>query len=129
MDAAGRFLPRSGSRMLVGVVAAVAVLYSVLALAIVIGLRTPASVAAAIPFAVFSWGMWRLKKWARWFTVIVLWFCVIVVPVGLLNPFAAMEWQGGAPRWEVLAFWVALGVVLGLFLLHVLGRHKAEFKW
>jgi hypothetical protein len=38
-----------------------------------------------------------------------------------------MEWEGGAPPWEVLAFRVAPGVALGLFFLHVLGKYKAQF--
>lgn len=125
-----RYVPVSNSRWLAGVVAALAALYAVLAIVLVINaLRAPISLAVAPLFAVLSWGLWRLKTWARWITVFVLWFCVIVIPIGVLNPFAAMEWEGGAPRWELLASCVALGVALGLFLLHILGKHKREFTW
>lgn len=130
MATSPRYLPASDNRLLVCVVAVVAALYGLFAVALAINvLRAPVSLGVALPFVVLSWGMWRLKKWARWITVFVLWFCVIVIPIGVLNPFAAMEWEGGAPQWEVLASWVAGGVALGLFVLHVLGKHKGDFTW
>ncbi len=130
MNATSRYLPATRHRPLVGVVAVLAAFYAVLGAALAFNaVRAPISLAVALPFAVLSWGIWRLKRWARWITVCALWFCVIVVPIGVLNPFTAMEWEGGAPQWEVLAAWVGLGVAIGLFMLHVLGKHKADFTW
>lgn len=124
------YLPASDDRLLVCIIAVVAAFYGLLAVALTINaFRAPISLGIALPFAVLSWGIWRLKKWARWITVLVLWFCVIVIPIGVLSPFAAMEWEGGAPRWEVLASWVGVGVALGLFVLHILGKHKGAFRW
>jgi len=125
-----RYLPPTGHRLLLSVVALLAAFYAFSAVALALNtVRAPISLAVALPFAALSWGMWRLKRWARWITVPALWFCVIIVPIGVLNPFAAMEWEGGAPPWETLAAWVALGIVIGLSFLHVLGKHRADFTW
>ena len=130
MTSTSRYLPASDKRVLACVAAALAAFYGLLAIAMAINVaRAPISLGIALGFAVLSWGMWRLKKWARWISVFALWFCVIVIPVGALSPFAAMDWQGGAPRWEVLASWIAAGIALGLFVLHILGKHKKEFRW
>jgi hypothetical protein len=125
-----RYLPPTTHGALLCVVALLAALYALAAIALTLNAgRAPISLAAAVPFAALSWGMWRLKRWARWITVPALWFCVIVVPIGVLNPFAAMEWEGGAPPLASLAPWVGFGIVIGLGVLHVLGKHRADFTW
>jgi hypothetical protein len=125
-----RYLPPTDDRLLLCVVMLLAAFYAcVSALLAMNAVRAPISLAVALPFAALSLGMWRLKRWARWSTILALWFCVIVVPIGVLNPFAAMEWEGGAPPWETLALWVGIGIVIGLGILHVLGKHRAAFTW
>ena len=133
MTAWTRYLPDAKNRLLANVVAVLAAFYGLITLALVIGAArgsTPlASLVTAALFALFSWGLWRLKKWARSITVFILWFFVVVTPFAVLQPYTTMEWQGGAPRWEFLVPGIGAGMALGLFLLHVLGRHKAEFSW
>ena len=77
-----------------------------------------------------SVGLWRLLPPARDIAQAVLWLIVIVIPLGTLNPFAAMDelGPGPPPAWEVLLFWVAPWVVPALFAIHVLGKFKSEFR-
>lgn len=125
-----RYLPPTSHGTLLCVAVLLAAFYALAAVALAVNAaRAPVSLVAALGFAALSWGMWRLKRWARWITVAASWSCVIVVPIGVLNPFAAMEWEGGAPRWQILAAWLGLGIVVALGVLHVLGRHRADFKW
>lgn len=130
MKVMSQYLPATGSRLLVGIVVVAAAIYGLLAVVLTFNIiRAPLALLGVLFFATLSCGMWRLKQWARWITVGAIWIGIIVIPIGVLNPFAAMDWEGGAPRWEVLASWIALGVASGLFVLHVLGKHKGEFKW
>jgi len=80
-----------------------------------------------VPLAI---GLWLLKPVARLVATGVLWFVVVVVPLGTINPFAAMDELGPNPPpvWELVVFWVAPWVVPALFAIHVLGRYKAEFQ-
>jgi hypothetical protein len=86
-------------------------------------------------FAVFlvplAFGLWLLNPAARVLALAVLWFVVFVVPLGTINPFAAMDELGPSPPplWELLVFWVAPWVVPSLFAIHVLGKYKSEFRW
>lgn len=74
------------------------------------------------------WGLWRLHPLARRVAVALLWLVVIVLPIGVINPFAAMDGAVdiGQPLWR-LALPVFGGVALVLFALHILGKYKAEF--
>jgi hypothetical protein len=58
----------------------------------------------------------------------MLWFFVIAIPLGTLNPFAAMNDYGPNPPsvWE-LAAKVYAGVAVAVFALHILGKYKSEF--
>jgi len=82
---------------------------------------------------VFFWlplacGLWMLRPSARRVVVLVLWFLIVVLPVGIINPFTAMDELGPDPpsAW-VLAAWVYPFVGLGVFFLHVLGKYRCEF--
>jgi hypothetical protein len=74
------------------------------------------------------WGLWMLHPLARKVTVGLLWMVVLILPIGVINPFAAMD---GAINTDVPLWRLALpvfGIVgLALFALHILGKHKAEF--
>ena len=129
-DRSLRYLPPTSHRVLLCVAVLLAAFYSAIAAALTANaVREPISLAIALPFAALAWGTWRLKRWARWITVPALWLCVIVVPIGVVNPFAAMEWEGGAPSWGLLAAWVGVGIAICLGVLHVLGKHRGEFTW
>jgi hypothetical protein len=75
-------------------------------------------------------GLWHRLHAARLFVLVVLWFVVIVVPIGVINPFAAMDSYGNSPPsvWALI-FKVAPWVVGSLFVIHVLGKYKREFRW
>lgn len=75
-----------------------------------------------------AYGLWVLHPVARKVAVVLLWLVVIVLPIGVINPFAAMD---GAiaidmPLWR-LALPVFGIVGLALAALHILGKHKSEF--
>jgi len=74
-------------------------------------------------------GLWRMQEWARSAVVFVIWLLIIVVPLGRINPFAAADGLGLNPpsAWQ-LAFSIYPWVALGIFVLHVLGKHKLAFS-
>ncbi len=73
-------------------------------------------------------GLWRLKELARRVVSVLIMACVFLVPPGLINPFAAMNRSTAdmPDVWE-LALMVYPWVALGLLLVHILGKHRAEF--
>lgn len=79
-----------------------------------------------IPLAV---GLWLLHPLARGVTVVILWVIVIVAPVGLINPFAAINDYGpDFPSVGTLVAYIYPVVACGVYLLHVLIKHKSEFR-
>ncbi len=74
-------------------------------------------------------GLWHLQEWSRAVVVAFIWLLIIVVPLGLINPFAAMDELGSNPAsaWQ-LAVSIYPSVGLGIFVLHILGKHKREFS-
>src|SRR5438445_346548 len=91
-------------------------------------MRQPIGLLVAPLFALLAWGMWSLSRFARWVTVIWLWIVVLVMPLGILMPFTA-DVPDGRPYWGALLAGLTPLIVLGLFFLYVLGKHKREFKW
>jgi hypothetical protein len=73
-------------------------------------------------------GLWLLKEAARLLVSAIIMLLVIFVPFGIINPFAAMDALGPNPpdAWK-LAMAVFPWVVVGLWLVHILGKHKSEF--
>ena len=58
--------------------------------------------------------------------VSILWLWILVI----LMPLAAFHPDAGAPvYWSAMLAAVTPFVVLGLFCIYVLGKHKREFKW
>ena len=122
------YLPHAKSRMLAVAVAVLAAFYAVVAVGFALNLaRQPAGLALAPLFALLAWGMWSLSRFARWVTVIWLWIFVLVMPIGVFAP--ASEATSSTPYWGALLAGVTPLIVLGLFFLYVLGKHKREFKW
>jgi hypothetical protein len=120
-----RYLPRAKSRLLALTAAGLAAFYAVVAIAFAANLmRAPIGLVIAPLFGLLAWGMWLLSRFARWVTVIWLWLLVILMPLAAFNSDA------GAPvYWGTLLAAITPFVVLGLFCIYVLGRHKREFKW
>lgn len=120
-----RYLPRARSRLLALTAAGLAAFYAVVAIAFAANLmRAPIGLLIAPLFGLLAWGMWLLSRFARWVTLIWLWLMVILMPI------AAFHSDAGAPvYWGTLLAAVTPFVVLGLFCIYVLGRHKREFKW
>ena len=81
-------------------------------------------------FLLLGLGLWLRQHIARIFVLVMLWFVVIVVPVGMINPFAAMDDYGPSPPsvWH-LVLQIAPWVIASLFAIHVLGKYKHEFRW
>ncbi len=125
-----RYLPRTNSRLLAVAVALLAAFYAVLAGGFALSLmRQPVGLLLAPLFALLAWGMWSLTRFARWVTVIWLWVMVLVLPVGVFTSSAESQPPGGSPYWGSLLAGITPLVVLGLFFIYVLGKHKREFKW
>jgi hypothetical protein len=125
-----RYLPRANSRLLAVVVALLAAFYAVLAAGFALNLmRQPAGLLLAPLFALLAWGLWSLARFARWVTIIWLWAMVLVLPAGVFTSGAEPQPPGGPPYWGSLLAGVTPLVVLGLFFIYVLGKHKREFKW
>jgi hypothetical protein len=120
-----RYLPRANSRLLAITAAGLAAFYAVVAIAFAANLmRAPIGLVIAPLFGLLAWGMWLLSRFARWVTLIWLWLLVILMPLAAFNSDA------GAPvYWGTLLAAITPFVVLGLFCIYVLGRHKREFKW
>ena len=120
-----RYLPRAKSRLLALTAAGLAAFYAVVAIAFAANLmRAPIGLVIAPLFGLLAWGMWLLSRFARWVTLIWLWLLVILMPLAAFNSDA------GAPvYWGTLLAAITPFVVLGLFCIYVLGRHKREFKW
>jgi hypothetical protein len=88
------------------------------------------SVILVLGLLVAAVGLWRLKDWARALVVIFIWLLLIVgVPLGGINPFAAMDELGPNPpsAWQLAAS-IFPRVALGIFVLYILGKHRREFS-
>ena len=95
----------------------------------------------SLPIAVLCFalavGLWILHPIARWAAVFLLWLVLVVDLVmlfGIFNPFMAMELrhsEGQAPSVAELAArvwpWIA-AIPAVLLILHILGKHKTEFR-
>lgn len=86
------------------------------------------SLAGVLFWSVLAVGLIQLHSWARMLVVVMLWFAIIIVPLGLINPFAAMNDYGPYPPsvW-VLSIWVYSGVAAAVLVLHLLGTYKSNF--
>jgi hypothetical protein len=127
-------MPRTTSRSLLAVVLALVALCGSLAVYWLVELLQKPYLGALIMLAAWlmlGYGLWRLHPVARGIVVFLLWIAIAVLIVGVINPFTAgdlMLARGGAPSaWE-LALWIAPLIAASLVVLHILGKHKAEFQ-
>ena len=120
-----RYLPRANSRLLAVTVAGLSVFYAAVAIGFAGNLMSkPLGLVIAPLFALLAWGMWKLSKFVRWVTIFWLWILVVLMPL------AAVYSDAGSPiYWGTMLAAVTPFVVVGLFCIYVLGKHKREFKW
>lgn len=103
-----------------------AVFYAAIAVLFAARIATdPSGLLVSPLFALLSYGMWKLSRFARWVTVIWIWVVAIVMLAGVFVPAG----NGNATYWGTLLAAVTPFVVAGLFFLLVFGKHKREFKW
>ena len=76
---------------------------------------------ATLLWAPLAWGLWLLHPLARKVAVALLWLVVIVLPIGLINPFAALDGLVSSSLWEVAIPNYSI-VAAALFCLHILGK-------
>lgn len=83
---------------------------------------------SALLWLPLGWGLWRMHRMARRVAVGLLWVIVVVLPIGIINPFAAMDGRVSidTPSWQ-LAVPVFSLVAIAVYMLHILGKHKAAF--
>jgi hypothetical protein len=125
-----RYLPKARSRTLAFAVALMAAFYAAIAAFFAVNvMQQPVGIVIAPLFALLAWGLWTLSRAARWVTVIWIWIMVIVMPLGVVGPFATHDTGPDAPYWGAMLAAITPLVVAGLFFILVFGRHKREFKW
>ena len=130
MTAMWRYLPKARSRLLAVATALVAAFYAAVAIAFAVNVvKMPVGLVIAPLFALLSWGMWTLSRFARWVTVIWMWVMVIVMPLAVFGPSSGQGPTSDAPYWGAMLAAITPLVVAGLFFILVFGRHKREFKW
>jgi hypothetical protein len=121
-----RYLPKARSRLLAVSAAAMAAFYAAVAIAFAMNvMQRPVGLLVAPLFGLLAWAMWTLSRCARWVTVIWIWVMVVVMLVGIVAP----RGDGSQAYWGAMLAAVTPLVVVGLFFLHVFGKHKREFKW
>lgn len=122
---ARRLLPETRNTLLAVTVAGIALFYAAVAVGFAANVMArPIGLAIAPLFALLAYGIWKLSRFARWVTILWLWVLVILMPM------AAFYSEAGAPvYWGTMLAAITPFVVLGLFCIYVLGRHKREFKW
>ena len=125
-----RLLPKARSRLLALAAALMAAFYAAIAVFFAANvMERPVGLVIAPLFALLAWGIWTLSRAARWVTVIWIWIMVIVMPLGVVGPFATRGTGPDAPYWGAMLAAITPLVVAGLFFILVFGRHKREFKW
>src|SRR5262249_47735020 len=106
-----RYLPQANSRLLAVTAAGLAVFYAAVAMGFAGNVMArPIGLVFAPLFALLSWGMWKLSRFARWVTLFWLWVLVILMPVAVFYS------EAGAPiYWGTMFAAITPFVVLGLF--------------
>ena len=120
-----RHLPRANNRLLALTAAGLAAFYAIVAVGFAANVMArPVGIVIAPLFGLLAYGMWKLSRFARWVTIFWLWVLVVLMPA------AAFVSEAGAPvYWGTMLATITPFVVLGIFCIYVLGKHKREFKW
>jgi hypothetical protein len=120
-----RHLPQANNRLLSLTAAGLAAFYAIVAVGFAANVMArPIGIVIAPLFGLLAYGMWKLSRFARWVTIFWLWVLVVLMPA------AAFFSEAGAPvYWGTMLATITPFVVLGIFCIYVLGKHKREFKW
>jgi hypothetical protein len=120
-----RHLPQANNRVLALTAAGLAAFYAIVAVGFAANVMArPIGLVIAPLFGLLAYGMWKLSRFARWVTIFWLWVLVVLMPA------AAFFSEAGAPvYWGTMLATITPFVVLGIFCIYVLGKHKREFKW
>jgi hypothetical protein len=120
-----RHLPQANNRVLALTAAGLAAFYAIVAVGFAANVMArPIGLVIAPLFGLLAYGMWKLSRFARWVTIFWLWVLVVLMPA------AAFFSEAGAPvYWGTMLATITPFVVLGMFCIYVLGKHKREFKW
>lgn len=79
-----------------------------------------------LPLAI---GLWLMNRIARMVALVIHWMLFVLIPFGLLNPFADMDHTFGRvppPLWLLLTVVLALGTLNCLALFYLL-KFKEQF--
>jgi hypothetical protein len=92
--------------------------------------RYSSAIAGGILF-LLSVGLWRMRAWARGLTEAALWVLLFALPIGAVSPFMAGDIiaRGGVPpSLGRVLLWLIPCMVLSLWCLHMLRKHKGTFR-
>ena len=81
----------------------------------------------AFLFAVSSYGLLRMKSWARCVAVVILWFLIFVLIGGIFNPYMASDMMS-PPSVATLLAYIVPAVTTIVWVLHILGKYKRRFE-
>ncbi|WP_243384105.1 hypothetical protein [Geothrix alkalitolerans] len=72
-------------------------------------------------------GLWRLTNIARMVALTIQWILFVIIPLGVLSPFAAMEgvWRN-IPLWALFSLVIAVGSC-NCYAIFVLTYSKDQF--
>lgn len=125
-------LPHTNSRLLLGTVLALVLaclLGAANALAHFVERREVGSLVEGTALVLLGFGLWRLNRFARGACVFLLWCIVIVLPLGIFNPFMMADMAAKSRSLDLTRALLLIVPIVALSLgaLHVLAKHKAEF--
>jgi hypothetical protein len=84
---------------------------------------------ALIVFVPLGVGLWLELNFARAILAGAILLLAVFMPFGFINPFAVGDYfPGAAPDVWDLALDVFPWTVVGLMVVHILGKYKSEFK-
>jgi hypothetical protein len=89
------------------------------------------SFACSLLIAANAIGLIRLIPWSRAVTVTILWAIILMATVGWINPFTAGDYAASGQEIPSVWYMVAVSavwVVPSLYILHILGKYKSEFR-
>ncbi len=81
----------------------------------------------AFLFAVSSYGLLRMRFWARWVAVVILWFLIFVLIGGIFNPYMASDMMS-PPSVATLLAYIVPAVTTIVWVLHILSKYKRRFE-
>jgi len=71
-----------------------------------------------------------MMSWARGVAVVILWFLIYVLVVGIINPYMASDMMNAGkvpPSVATLLAYIVPAVTAIVWVLHILGRYKRRF--